>query len=62
MHWQAMADLFLSRHESLAWSAQNVSTQLAKFPLAGCYHTSPMLQILHCRCGKLMLSRHTFLS
>lgn len=43
--WQ-WPDLFLSPKTEL----QNLSTQLARFPLAGRYHTSPMLQILHCLC------------
>lgn len=44
---------------------QNLSTQLTKFPLAGCYHTSPMLQnshgLLWCISGIPTLCR-TFLS
>jgi hypothetical protein len=44
MHWQAMANLFLSHGDSLAQSSQNVNTQLTSFPLADSYHTNPMLQ------------------
>ena len=36
---------------SLAQSSQTVSTQVSKFPLVGCYHTSTMLQIPHSVCG-----------
>lgn len=49
MHSRAMTDLFLSHGDSDS-ELQNLSTQLARFPLAGRYHTSPMLQILHCLC------------
>jgi hypothetical protein len=40
------ADLFLPCGDSDS-ELQNLSTQLSKFPLAGCYHTSPMLQNFH---------------
>ena len=44
----------------------NLSTQLAKFPLASYYHTNPMLQnshsLLWCTSGKHTLCCHTFLS
>jgi hypothetical protein len=46
MHWWAMVDLFLSDSE-----LQNLSTQLAKFPLVSRYHPSPMLQNPHGLCG-----------
>jgi hypothetical protein len=55
MHWQAMADLFLSCGDSLV---QNVSTQLTKFPLAAHCHANPMLQILHGLCGTPQASLH----
>ena len=29
----------------------SLSTQLTRFPLAGCYHANLMLQIPHCLCG-----------
>jgi hypothetical protein len=48
----------LSCGDSLAWSSRNVSTQLAKFPLAGRYHTSTMLQIPHSLCGKHLANPH----
>jgi hypothetical protein len=51
MHWQAMADLFLSHGDSLAQSSRNISTQLTKLPLAAPYHASPILQIPHGHCG-----------
>ena len=34
-------NLFLSCWDSLAWSSGNVSTQLARFPLASHYHANP---------------------
>ena len=46
MHWQAMADLFLSCGDSDS-ELQNLSTQLTRFPLVGHCHDNPMLQILH---------------
>ena len=50
MHWRAIANLFLSHGDSDS-ELHNLSTQLAKFPLAGCYHANPMLQIPHGLCG-----------
>jgi hypothetical protein len=47
IYWLSMANLFLSLGDSLAMSSWNVSTQLAKFSLAGCYHTNSLLQIPH---------------
>ena len=47
---QAMANLFLS-HGGSDSELHSLSTQLAKFPLAGCYHASLVLQILHGFCG-----------
>ena len=46
MYWRAMANLFLSRGDSDS-KLHNRYTQLARFPLAGCYHVNPMLQTLH---------------
>jgi hypothetical protein len=46
MHWWAMGNLFLSRGDSDS-ELQNLSTQCPKFPLAGHYHTNPMLQNPH---------------
>jgi hypothetical protein len=45
-----MANLFLS-HGGSDSELHSLSTQLAKFPLAGCYHASLVLQILHGFCG-----------
>jgi hypothetical protein len=50
MHWQAMADLFLSHGDSDS-ELNNLSSLLARFPLADCYHVNPMLQIPHGLCG-----------
>jgi hypothetical protein len=67
--WRAMAgnvwhDPILFRFSDS--ELQNLSTQLAKFPLVGRYHTSPMLQnshsLLWCTSGKPTLCLHTFLS
>ena len=46
MHWQAMLNLFLSHRDSDS-ELHILSTQLTSFPLAGHYHTNPMLQIPH---------------
>ena len=43
----AMAGLFSYHGDSLDSELLNLSTQLAKFPLLGCYHTSPTLKISH---------------
>jgi hypothetical protein len=51
MHWQAIANLFLSLGESLAQSSRKVYTQLPKLPLEGLYHTSSILQVPHGLCG-----------
>jgi hypothetical protein len=45
-----MANLILS-HGSSDLELHNLSMQLAKFPIAGRYHVSPVLQILHSLCG-----------
>ena len=45
-----MANLFLS-HGDYDSKLQNLSTQLAKFLLAGRFHASPMLQNPHGLCG-----------
>jgi hypothetical protein len=50
IHWQTKANLFLSRGDTDS-GLQNLSTQLARFPLVGHYHASPMLQISHGLCG-----------
>ena len=48
LHWclcpGGLADLFLS-HGGSDSELHNLSTQLARFPLAGHYHTNPMLPI-----------------
>ena len=55
----------------ISWSfsdseLQNLSTQLDRFPMAGRYYASPMLQNSHvflwCTSGKPMVSHHTFIS
>lgn len=46
MHWQAMVYLFLSLGDSDS-ELQNFSTHLARFPLVGPFHTSPMLKNPH---------------
>jgi hypothetical protein len=43
MHWWVMVDLLLSCGDSDS-EFQNISIQLAKFPLTGCHHTSLKLQ------------------
>ena len=48
--WQTMANLFLSHGDSDS-ELHNLSTQLARFPLVGHYHTNPMLQNPHGLCG-----------
>jgi hypothetical protein len=50
MHWRAMADPFLSRRDSDS-ELHSLATPLTKFPLAGRYHASPMLQSPHGLCG-----------
>jgi hypothetical protein len=45
-----MAKLFLS-HGDPDSEFQNLSTLLAKFPLAGCYHAKRVLQKPHNLCG-----------
>ena len=50
MQWWAMANLFLSCGDS-ASELQTLSTQLTRFPLAGNYHTNPVLQIPYGLCG-----------
>jgi hypothetical protein len=50
MHWQAMANLFLSSGNSDS-ELHNFSTKLDRFPLAGHYHANPMLQVPHSLCG-----------
>jgi hypothetical protein len=50
MHWQAMAYVFLS-HGDFDSEFHNLSTQLARFLLMGCYHANPVLQISHKLCG-----------
>jgi hypothetical protein len=48
--WRTMVNLLLSCGDSDS-ELQNLSTQLARFPLVGCYHASPMLQSPHSFCG-----------
>ena len=57
MHWQAMANLFLSHGDSDS-ELHNLSTQLARFPLVGCYHTNPVIQIPHGLCGAYLANSH----
>jgi hypothetical protein len=37
---------------------QNLSSQLTKFPLVGCYHVSPILQITHSLCDAPHANQH----
>jgi hypothetical protein len=50
MHWRAISDLFLS-HGDTDLELHNLSTQLAKFLLAGHYHDNPVLQSPYGLCG-----------
>jgi hypothetical protein len=51
MHWQAIADLFLSCGGDSDSELHYLSTQLARFPLAGHYHANLMLQMTPDLCG-----------
>ena len=50
LHWQALANLLLSCGDSEA-ELQNLSTQLSRFPFAGRYQASPILQSPSGLCG-----------
>ena len=55
--WWAMANLFLSHGDSDS-ELHNLSTQLARFPLADLYHTKPVLQIPSALCGTPQADPH----